>query len=182
MLPASSRLRLHTSLPLSGRWPRGTSERGMSTKTLRSSKLFSSSRAPAIQYSRSAEASAEDQEGLSLSSRMVSVSPADRAARTLLTEEEGGTERVTGTRQCVSRTGANSFKKADSGVLSSKVNMERSGGGVWTGELVELACIAARRGERRKGSIGGNGREGVCKCVEVVGGGEVGVIVIKGVG
>ncbi len=68
-------------------------------KTLRSSRLLSSSRALAIQYLCSEEEIVEAQEGLLLFSRMVSVLLEEIAARASLTEKgPEGTSSVKGKR------------------------------------------------------------------------------------
>jgi hypothetical protein len=69
------------SLPFSGRWPWGSSVWGTRTKTLRSCKLFISSRPPAIQYLRSSEAIACAQVGLSSDSGLGWREPSLRAER-----------------------------------------------------------------------------------------------------
>ena len=83
-------------------------------KTLRLERLFSSSRTPAIQYSRSAEFSAVAHIGSSSSSRIFSVLPVVNAASTseMERDSEDGS-RVIGSRQCESRTSEYSARKAD---------------------------------------------------------------------
>jgi hypothetical protein len=113
MFPASSRLHLQTSFPFRTRWPRGTAERGTRTKTLRSSSDLSSSRPPAIQYSRSSEARASAQEGSSLSERTGVAELEARAASTRSTEGDVVSVIVTtGMRTWESQKGVNSAIRA----------------------------------------------------------------------
>jgi hypothetical protein len=112
MFPASSRLRLQTNLPLRGLCPRGTSCLGTRTKTFKSERLFISSRAPAIQYSRSGEAIALPHSGSSSRSTSDVAVPSAMAASTSSTEVSAMVCVSSGIKSCESRTGAKREMKA----------------------------------------------------------------------
>jgi hypothetical protein len=162
MLPASSRFHLQTSLPLRGCCPWGSSDRGRSKKTFKSSRLLSSLGAQAIRYSRSGEVSVEAHSGSSSPSKMVSVSPLEMAASTSGTVVEGDRGvTVTEMRTCVSHTKENWLRKSSMGLSRSLICKARSGGGVF--------LMAARQGERRNGGGRVDGvEEGVVVWEDVV--------------
>ncbi len=90
----------------------------MRTKTQRSAKLWSSLWAPAIQYSHSGEAIASDHRGSSSNLVLGSRDPSVMADSMLSMVAGGISERSRGRRECKSRKGVNSVRKAE--VCSSK--------------------------------------------------------------
>ena len=119
---------------------------------------------------------AEAQEGSSSSSSWGAAEPSEMAERTSSTEARAGeTARVRGIRWCVSRTGANSVRRA--------VRCSWGFGGV-------VDWRAARRGERQRGGgsgaesvgSGGDGRMGVGGDGGEVSGGVGGVMDMDGIG
>ena len=81
-------------------------------KTLRSSRLLSSSRPPAIQYSRSEELMASAQVGSSPVSREGEMFPSERAARISGMVRTVSKQSSAGRRSCESRTAQNLDRKA----------------------------------------------------------------------
>ena len=110
-LPMSSHFCLQTSLPFRRCFPLGTDEQGMRMKTWRSSRLCSSSCAPAIQYLHSGDARVSFQEGSSVVSHVGKTDPVSMSNRKISSGRLHASGRSRGRRSCVSRKSENSERK-----------------------------------------------------------------------